>query len=206
MSAIPSSNLPGHRYLHDRVISALELCQESQDLEFKQSGAWEDLKYKIVRTALSMANRRDGGVIVVGVAERDQTWVREGMEASHLQTFDEDIANDFLNRYASPPMAIRFVFVEHESKQYLAVSVPEFERSPIICKKEADRELQKGAIYVRPPGKPRTTRAMEASEIAEVLELASEKLARIFLRQARNVGMRPPDDAERAFDAELGGL
>jgi predicted HTH transcriptional regulator len=42
---------------------------EQRSVEFKGPGDWSSLKYKIVKTALAMANMRGGGVILVGVEE-----------------------------------------------------------------------------------------------------------------------------------------
>lgn len=61
MGAIPSSDLPGHRHLHERVCSALDLCQESKHVDFKQSAAWEDLRARITTT--------QGGVDLVTVMQ-----------------------------------------------------------------------------------------------------------------------------------------
>jgi len=67
--AIPTSDLPGHRGLQERVHAALDTCIESQSVDLKESASWKDLQYKIVRTALAMANLRDGGIIIIGASE-----------------------------------------------------------------------------------------------------------------------------------------
>jgi len=78
MGAIPTSDMPGHKRLHDRVLSALDRCQEGQAIDFKESAPWESLKWRIVVTALGMGNLRDGGVIVIGASEREQIWELTG--------------------------------------------------------------------------------------------------------------------------------
>jgi hypothetical protein len=42
---------------------------ETRSVEFKQAGSWADvgLRGKLIRTALSLADTRDGGVIIVGM-------------------------------------------------------------------------------------------------------------------------------------------
>lgn len=55
MGAIPSSEMPGHKRLHARVLSALDRCQEGQAIDFKESAPWESLKWRIAVTALGMA-------------------------------------------------------------------------------------------------------------------------------------------------------
>lgn len=208
MSAIPSSTLPGHRRTHDRVCGALDLCQESPSVEFKESASWEELKVKIAATALGMGNLRDGGVIVVGVSERSGTWKLDGIGDDDLATFDEDELNDYVNRYASPSLRIELLLVPHQSQVFLAMRVPEFGRSPIVCKRNgpSGSPLREGAIFVRPPGKPQTTRVARAAELEELLHLAAEKRARELLESARRVGMELPAGDSDRFDEELGDL
>jgi predicted HTH transcriptional regulator len=85
--AIPTSDMPGHRALHDRVVAALDTCVESQSIDFKESAPWEALQFKIIRTALAMANLRDGGVVVVGVGERGSNGISR--EASDDCFYDD---------------------------------------------------------------------------------------------------------------------
>jgi len=208
MSAIPNSNLPGHNQLHGRVIGALDLCQESQDIDFKESCNWGNLKLQITRTSMAMANLRDGGVIIIGVSERDGEWQLQGIQDAHLETYDEDEANDFVNRYASPSLRLELVLVEHRDRKFLAVKVPEFERLPVICKRNGEniRKLKEGSIYIRQPGKPQTTQANRAEDISQLIELAAEKRAKEIISVSRRIGMVPIESDREAFDDELDGL
>jgi hypothetical protein len=79
MMASPTSDMAGHPRLHDRVMTALNRCLESQDVDFKESAPWPDLRYRIVKTAMAMGNLRDGGIIVVGASERNATWGLTGI-------------------------------------------------------------------------------------------------------------------------------
>jgi len=62
MGAIPTSDMLGHKKLHDRVYNALDRCQESKSVDFKESASWGKLKWKIIRTIIAMGNLRDGGI------------------------------------------------------------------------------------------------------------------------------------------------
>jgi len=136
MGAIPTSNMPGHKRLHDRVLGALDLCQEGQGIDFKESERWELLKYQLIKTAIGMANLRDGGIIVVGVSERDKTWNLTGIKSEHFGTYDVDIVIDFTNKYASPHVDLDIALVKYRNgKEFLAIYVKEFTDTPIICKK-----------------------------------------------------------------------
>jgi predicted HTH transcriptional regulator len=207
VSAIPDSTLPGHRELHERVIGALQLCQESRDVEFKGPIPWPCVQYKIVKSSLAMANLRDGGVIIIGVTEQGPNWILEGLNDETLLTYNEDDLNDFINRYASPTVRVELIKVTYQQKLFLAIRVPEFETTPVVCKRDFQAEgLRRGAVYVRPIGKPQTSQVNEAPDMEHLLELASEKRARRLLETAARVGLRREPSDDEAFDRELEGL
>jgi len=83
--------MPGHRALHDRVQTALDTCVESQNVELKESAEMASLQYKLIKTAMAMANLRDGGVIVIGVSERGNTWDLTGIRDEHLRSYEATI-------------------------------------------------------------------------------------------------------------------
>lgn len=208
MGAIPTSDLPGHKQLHSRTVTALERCQESQDIDFKESAPWDVLQWRIIHTALGMGNLRDGGIIIIGVSERGRTWNLIGIEDPHLGTYDVDTNIDKINAYVSPYVDISIVIVEHSGKRYLAIQIHEFRDIPLVCKKNGpeDENITKGCVYIRPPGMPKTTKVTDANQMHELLELAAEKRARRIIEVSRRIGMteRVPDTA--TFDEELKGL
>lgn len=196
MSPIPSSQLPGHKPLHDRIVLALDRCQESRSIDFKESSPWDSLKTRIVKTCFGMGNLRDGGVIIIGVSERGDNWELTGISDNHLQTYDADNILDSINKYASPPISLDIVIVEYrDKKKYLAIQINEFEESPFICKIDGpiktgnNRVFYAGDIYIRPIGKPQTVKAASAEQMRELLEVAAEKTARRMLGFSKKVGM-----------------
>ena len=206
MGAFPTSEMPGHKRLHDRVAVALDTCQELQDVDFKESQPWPALQWRIIKTSLAMGNLRDGGIIVVGVGERGQTWELTGIAATALATFDVDQIIAKIDAFASPHVHVDVVLVSHRNVQYLAIQIHEFSNTPVVCKKNGDCGLVEGAVYVRPPGKAQTTRVMNAFQMEDLLELAAEKRARRFLEVADRVGLEPRVPAGRSFNQELRGL
>lgn len=63
-----------------------------------------------------------------------------------------------------------------------------------------------GEFYVRPAGRPRTTKVTSADDMHELLELAAEKRARRILEVAHRIGLKPSETDTQRFDDELGGL
>jgi hypothetical protein len=209
MGAIPTSDMPGYKRLHDRIFNALGRCQESQGIDFKESAPWKSLKWRIICTALAMGNLRDGGIIVIGASEREQIWVLTGILQEHLETYDVDTVIDVVNKYASPHVDLDIVIVKYRNgKDFLAIQIREFADTPIVCKKNGPegKRLFEGAVYIRPPGLARTTKIMNASQMHDLLELAAEKRARRLLEVSRRVGLVPASTSKEQFDKELDGL
>jgi hypothetical protein len=206
MGLIASSNLPGHKLLHERVCNALDRCHEFQDIDFKESAPWETLKWKIIKTALAMGNLRDGGIIIVGVSERDDTWQLTGISQEHLETFDVDNITSQVNAYVSPHVDLTLVTVDYsQSKRFLAIKVSEFSDTPLVCKKN-EGDLKEGNIYIRSFGKPETTKVTNAQQMHNLLELAAEKRARRILEVSQRIGLVPSSSSKELFDRELQGL
>src|SRR2546430_14638500 len=112
MGARPKSNLPGHRRLHERATLALDRCQESEDVDFKESADWKTLMWGITHSALGMGNLRDGGIIVVGVSQRAESWALTGITSVHLGTYDVDVLAAHVNAYVSPYVDLDVVVVD----------------------------------------------------------------------------------------------
>jgi predicted HTH transcriptional regulator len=207
MPAIPTSDMPGHRELHDRVHAALDTCVESQSVDFKESASWEALQFKIIKTALAMGNLRDGGAIIIGASERGEQWDLSGIADAHLLTYNVDEMIEAINRYASPPMTVRAVTVVYRSARFLAISVTEFDLTPFVCRKNGPDGvgLRQASIYVRPPGMARTTEIRTAEELQDLLNLAAEKRARRMVESARRIGLGVHEFVQ-PFDVELEGL
>ena len=209
MAPIPSSNMPGHHQLHERAVFALNRCQESQGVDFKESAPWDALKWRIIKTVLGMGNLRDGGIIVIGVSERGKTWELTGISRKHLATYDVDVVVSVTNSYASPHVDLDIVTLQYSGgKAFLVIKANEFTDSPLVCKKNGPREagLLEGSVYVRPPGIARTTRVTNAAQMHDLLELAAEKRARRILEVSRRIGLVPESSMAQRFDDELEGL
>ena len=72
--AFPTTQMSGYGDLKERVTLALSRCQEQPWLDFKESQPWSVLRWRLLKTIMGMANLRDGGLILVGVAEKGTAW------------------------------------------------------------------------------------------------------------------------------------
>jgi Putative DNA-binding domain len=209
--AFPTTQMSGYGDLRGRIVLALSRCQEQPWLDFKESQPWQELRWRLLKTIMGMANLRDGGLILVGVAERGTTWDLTGIEPGHLGAFDYDDIIDQLSKYASPHVSVDIAVHDHDDgKRYLAFHVHQFSDSPVVCRNNSPDDvrpkdrLAAGEVYVRPTtGKPQTVKVTDAAHLHDLLELAAEFRARRMLEIGKRVGLVPGETSTSLYDAEL---
>src|SRR2546425_1866504 len=90
-----------------------ELIREGQEglgVEFKQGMSWaaDATKAKVVKGALAMANKRDGGVIVLGLTppKAGGRHTLEGMAAADYGSFNRADVMGKVNAHATPSIEL----------------------------------------------------------------------------------------------------
>jgi predicted HTH transcriptional regulator len=157
-----------------------------------------------------MGNLRDGGIIIVGVSQRNNEWSLTGISDAHFESYEPDTVIDQINAHVSPHVDLDLVRITHKDRPFLSILCKEFRDTPLVCKKNGPdgTGIIEGRVYVRPPGLARTTVVSSAAQMHDLLELAAEKRARAFLELAHRVGVmdaRLPT-AHDYFKKELGDL
>ena len=154
-----------------------------------------------------MANNRNGGTVVIGVDDNHGELVPVGLTDAELATWYHDHLADTLAEYADPSVSFDTQVIQHQGKSYVVIEVHEFPDIPILCKKEHQDALRKGACYVRTRRKPETAEIPTQEDMRDLLDLAVEKGVRKFITQAHAAGLsvsgqRPPTD-EELFESEI---
>ena len=170
----------------DPMSKLIEHGHEERSLEYKQSAPWDELKLKIAKTAMGMANIRGGGTIVIGEAKKDGGYVPEGMLEEDLATYGEDEVQAYVNRFADPYVRTELQQVKWNEKTFLAVVVHEFDELPVICKRDCSPSMRQGAIYTRSYRMPETCEVRSQSEMREIVEMAVEKGMLSFVESHRS--------------------
>src|SRR5262249_38615915 len=91
---------------------ALAFGREQAGVEFKPPSARTDRAAfaQVTKAVLAMANKRDGGRVVIGVAEVEKRLVRGGVTPAQAESWlTHDHVADALAEYADPPVELRCV-------------------------------------------------------------------------------------------------
>ncbi len=173
----------------------VSLGQEGMSTEFKTAHPWatDEFKSKIAKSILGFSNVRDGGRIIIGAAEQaDNTYDFIGLEDADIKTWCYDDVAAFVSNYADPFVVFSIEQVPFDNKIFVVITVSEFSDIPVICKQNGKANLRKGAIYTRTHRMPETAEVPSQTEMREILDLATAKLARKFLHTASYIGIHVP--------------
>ena len=160
-----------------------------------------------------MANRRDGGQIVLGVEDRGDSFGFNGLDADDLDTWQEDPTADSLGEYADPYISYDLEQHTVDGRKYILLDVHPFDEFAVLCRKDYDDVLRKGACYVRSFRKSETTEIPTSAEMRELIELATDKALRRYLRRSISAGVvqlvvagETSESDQELFEQQLGDL
>ena len=191
----------------------LAIGREQRGVEFKGPGSRTDNKQltaKVIRVILSMANRQNGGLVIVGVAETQNELEPAGLTHDEIASWAYDDLASMLAEFADPSVEFETEVVELDGRQLLVIRVREFGDIPILCKRDYPNVLRKGACYVRSRRKPETAEIPTQEDMRDLLALAIKKGLKQFVTQAHAAGLvisgqPPPTDAEQ-FENQISDL
>jgi hypothetical protein len=191
--------------------------REERWLEYKSSFEWrskhvQPVQGKVLATILAMANLRDGGAIVIGMAECGANrWAPEGVRPEHLGSWRQDVVQAKANAYADPHVDMALDLVDHAGERFVVVQVAPFGDVPVICRTlltcQDQPVLQAGAIYTRPHRMHETAQVPNHGEMREIVDRAVDvQLARLAARGLLHTATERPATDRARFDDELGGI
>lgn len=204
----------------EEFAAILALDYELPGIEFKGPGLASDkhLFAKVARAVLGMANRRDGGRVIIGVHCSPSVVDRIGLSEPQLRTWNYDDVASKLATYAEPSISFDLEVKERDGNRYVVLEVKEFEQVPILCRNDYQKVLRKGACYVRSRRKPETTEIPTQEDMRDLLDLAIEKALRKYITLAHRAGVSlvlipavttpspAPTTDQELYDKELGDL
>ncbi|TNJ36747.1 ATP-binding protein [Prosthecochloris vibrioformis] len=162
----------------DRVIS-----RESSSLEFKESFGWASLA-KYLKTSAAYANAK-GGYIVFGIANKPHRLC--GLSGTHLKLFEdidpEKMSSNF-NEHFAPEIEWTIQEYELQGKVFGLLYIHEAKDKPVVCTKDAGKELKESDIYYRYRGR---SERIKYPELRAILEAKRESEQRLWMKHLVNI-------------------
>jgi len=164
---------------------------EATGVEFKGPGPLSNrqLVAQVVRAVLGMANKRDGGRVIIGVEDIGGVLNPVGLNDQDLATWRYDNVADRLAVYADPSVSFELEVKEYNGNRYVILHVAEFADIPVLCKRDYQGVLRNGACYIRTRRKPETTEIPRQADMRDLLDLATEKRLQEYLALLQRVGL-----------------
>ena len=178
---------------------------EEVNLEYKESMSWHRrmTKLKLMKAMLAMSNTKDGGVIVIGVKEKSNSYVPEGMKDKHFSSYNYDHLGTCVSNYSDPKVGFKLtcdvISIDGEDKKFCIIQVAEALELPVSCEKTEFCNtdipsrlrnvcLRKAAIYIRskaPIGSKEITDSEEWRELLIRCIIKLKNTARVITRKEK---------------------
>lgn len=191
----------------DSLLRAIAERVETRSVEYKESQPFSALKWALAKTFMAMANLRDGGFVIIGIAERSGVANLTGIDPGHEATYNQDDLIALVNRYARPSISLTMRAVEYDGRRFIGVAIRPFNRVPIICGNPMPQEAGRHALRVgEMPGRTKdrvsTSKVGDADLVSEIIEVAAEKRAAEIINTARRLGLQMPPRDRDHFEQE----
>lgn len=157
----------------------IEVQTETQNLDFKADMPWSP--QDMAKDFIAMANVRDGGTIVIGVNEVDESFLGTGVSAVNVKTYSTDIMRDKLGRYMDPLPDFRvFTPLDLQGRKYVVIKISPFKDVPVISKTDIQGKLKGQTIYYRNTNKRvESAPVANSNDLRDIIEAAAVKMMQI---------------------------
>jgi len=168
-------------------------------LEFKESFGWASAA-KYLRSCAAFANAK-GGYIVFGIANQPHTL--NGLKGKNLESFellDPEQMTKHFNDHFAPEIVWDIHQYELNGNIYGLIYIHESKNKPVVCCKDAGKDLKEGDIYYRYRGR---TERIKYPELRTILDTKREQEQQIWMQHLANIARIGVQDAG-IFDLQTG--
>jgi len=138
--------------MKQNLVEILLSGRETKELDYKAPCSWDsndkNALCELVKDIMALGNTK-GGYLVIGVSEVPNGWKYEGLTDEQMKTFETTKVNQFVNKYADPPINVSIQPVNHDGKNFIIISVPQFTDTPHICQKDFPGVIFEADLFVR---------------------------------------------------------
>ena len=171
---------------------------ETMRVDFKAAHEWDgNARAALAEDIVAMANIRDGGVLLIGVAEaQDGSASIDGLTPQQVATFDPTKVCEYVATYFQPLVNLTIERPMINDKQLIAIRVAEFDASPVICIKDGPekpniggkvkRYFYAGNLIVRTPA-AKSEAIRTAEDMHAIIRLGVTKTSNQLLADFRRV-------------------
>jgi len=183
---------------------------EERNCEFKSSNPWSnDFRMTITKAILCMANKKNGGSIIIGVDENKDKGIFtiNGSDEQMTNQYSGDEIRKFVNeKYADPSVSltVQKIKIVNSEKYLINIHVSEFDNIPITCKKEYKDILKKDSLYSRSFKKPECSSSLTSEELREIIDMAKDKAVKKEIEHLKEIGVIPSlNQVDKAVKKEI---
>jgi len=103
------------------IADIIEYPNEERHLEFKGPVSWNnEIRAKITKSIIALANLKDGGWIVIGKEEQtDKTFKLIGLTQQEYESFNSDHVHAFVYERTEPPVNFQIIKREYNNKKFM---------------------------------------------------------------------------------------
>ena len=163
--------------------------RENSTLEFKESFGWMSLS-KYMKTSAAYANTK-GGYIVFGISNDPRRLCGLSETSSKLfNDIDPERLSRSFNEHFSPELEWSIQEYELYGKIFGLLYIHEAKDKPVVCTKDAGKELKEGDIYYRYRGRSERIKYSELRAILEAKRETEQRLWMQHLTRIARIGVR----------------
>jgi predicted HTH transcriptional regulator len=210
---LPSPNRDANVDKFD-IESLLRSGRETQGIEFKGPMSWASTatQSKVIRAALAMANRRDGGLLIFGLEPPTEPGPHRlvGLADEEWRSFTQDGVSAVVNSHVVPHLEVLVDHVVVEGHKLVLVTISEFSDYPAICSRDVVVNgrtiVRRGGLYCRSRRMAESTEVQSPDDMRDIIDLAVAKGLERYFRLRSIETESGPSSATEQFDSQLGEL
>ncbi|MEJ7598494.1 MAG: ATP-binding protein [Kofleriaceae bacterium] len=123
---------------------------EKQNVDFKAAMAWDrESQISLAKDIVAMSNTRDGGLLLIGVAEGEDGRARvDGVTPEQSASFEPTKICEYVARFFRPTVSLSVERPTVAGTQIVVIRISDFSVTPVVCTSDGpEKPLKNGNRY-----------------------------------------------------------